>query len=69
MLLLKVTKVTSGHQKWPKIGQNSGMKTFIAQRAKKALAEHRSSLQELKVGLHSGPYFLVLLKTNTALTT
>ena len=60
-LLLKVTKVTIGHQKLPKMGQNSKISTFFARRAKKASAEGRSPPQELEVGPRSGPYLLVLL--------
>ena len=38
-LLLKVTKVTTGHQKWPEIGQHSKIGSFFTQKAKKPLAE------------------------------
>ena len=38
MLLLKVTNVTNGHQKLPKMGQNSLITSFFAQRAKKSLS-------------------------------
>ena len=55
--LLKVTKVTTGYQKWPEIGQNSIIRFIFAWWAKKALG--RSPLQELEVGLRSGPYLLV----------
>ena len=55
----KVTKVTTGPQKWPKMGQNSIIRSFSAQRAKEALAEGQSPPQELEVGLRSGPYLLV----------
>ena len=45
-LLLKVTKVSNGNPKWPKMGQNSIIKPFFARRAKKprpkAKAHHRS---------------------------
>ena len=34
--LLKVTEVTTKHQKWPKISKNSTQIFFFAQRAKKA---------------------------------
>ena len=61
-LLLKVTKVTTGHQKWPKIGQNSTITFYFARRAKIALG--RSPPQELEVGPRSEPYLLVL--TNEA---
>ena len=50
-LLLKVTKVTTRQQQWPKIGQNSIIKLF---------------LPEGEVGLRSGPYLLVLMKTKGA---
>ena len=46
-LLLKVTNVTIGHQKWPKMGQNSIISSFFAQRAKKASAKGWSHPQEL----------------------
>ena len=59
MLLLKVTKVTTGHQKLPKVVQNSIISSFFARRAKKASAEGRSPPQELEVGPRSGPYLLV----------
>ena len=68
-LLLKVTRVTTGHQKCPKIGQKSRMSSFFSPRAKKALAEHQSPLKDLEVGQRSGPYLQVYLKTNTAVTT
>ena len=38
-LLLNVTMVTTGHQKLPKMGQNSIKTSFFARRAKKALAK------------------------------
>ena len=63
MLLLKVTKVTIGHQKLPKVGQNSIITCFFARRAKKASAEGRSPPQELEVGPRSRPYLLVNFKT------
>ena len=53
-LLLKVTKVTTGHQKWPTMGQNSIKSSFFARRIKKNLT------QEQEVGPRSGPYHLVL---------
>ena len=62
MFLLKVTKVTTGHKKLAKMGQNSIKSSFFAQRAKKASAECRSPSQELEVGPRSGPYLLVDLK-------
>ena len=61
MLLLKVTKVTTGHQKLPKMGQNSIRSSFFAQRAKKASAEGQSPSQELEEGTRSGSYLLVHL--------
>ena len=60
MLLLKVTKVTTGHQKLPKMGQNSIISSFFARRTKKASAEGRSPPQELEVSPRSGLYLLVL---------
>ena len=57
-LLLKITKVTTGHQKWPK--QHN--KLFFAQKTKKASAEGPSPPQELEVGPRSGPYLLVSMK-------
>ena len=38
MFLLKVTKVTTKHKKWPKMGKQIIVSSFFAQRAKKALA-------------------------------
>ena len=61
MLLLNVTMVTTGHQKLPKMGQNSIKSSFFARRAKKASAKGRSPPQKLEVGPRSGPYLLVLL--------
>ena len=58
--LLKVTKVTNGHQKMPKMGQNSIITSFFAQRSKKASAEGLIPLQELEVGPRSGPYLPVI---------
>ena len=37
-LLLKVTDVTTEHQKWPKINKNSIISPFFCQRVKKASA-------------------------------
>ena len=45
-LLLNVTMVTTGHQKSPKMGQNS--------------IKSQSPPQELEVDPHSGPYLLVI---------
>ena len=56
MLLLKVTKVTTGHQKLPKMGQNSIISYFFA---RKASAEGRSPPQQLEVSRRSGLYLLV----------
>ena len=55
-LLLKITKVTTGHQNWPKMGQNC----IITPKVKKASAERRSPPQELEVGPRSGLYLLEL---------
>ena len=63
-LLLKVTEVTTEHQKWPKIGQNSIIRFFLPERQKQPSAEGRSPPQELEVGPRSEPYLLVL--TNEA---
>ena len=48
--IFKVTKVITGHQRWPKNWP------------KKPLAKGRSPLEELEVGLRSGLYLLVLFK-------
>ena len=56
-LLLKVTKVTTGDQKLPKIGQHSIISSFFCSKGKKSLVW--SPLQELEVGPRSGPYLLV----------
>ena len=66
MLLLKVTKVTTGHQKLPKMGQNSIISSFFARRAKNASAEGRSPPQELEVSPRSGLYLLVVVKLNVS---
>ena len=47
-LLLKVIEVTTEHQKWPKVSQNSILKKF-AQRAKKNLARGQIPPQDLEV--------------------
>ena len=63
-LQLEFTKVTTEHQKLPKMGQNSIISSFfLAQRANKSLVEGRSPPQELEVGPCSGLYLLVLLNT------
>ena len=59
--LLKVTKVTTEHQKRPKLGVNSILSPFFARRVSKASSECQSSLQELEKGPRSGPYLLVLV--------
>ena len=61
MLLLKVTKVITGDQKIPKMGQNSIISSFFAQRAEKALAKGQSPPQELEVSPHSGLYLIVII--------
>ena len=61
MLLPKVTKVTTGHQKLTKMDQNSKITSFFARRAIKALAEGRSPPEELEVGPCSWPYLLVIV--------
>ena len=58
-LLLKVTKVTTGHHKEPKMDQNSIIISFFPRRAKKASAEKQSLPQKLEVGPLSGQYLLV----------
>ena len=50
--------VTTGHQKLPKMGQNSIIPSFFARRGKKASAKGRSPPQEIEVGPRSGPYLL-----------
>ena len=48
-LLLKVTEVTTEHQRWPKVSKNSIKNPFFARRAKYASAGGRSPPQELEV--------------------
>ena len=60
-LLFKFTNVNTEHQKWPKMSQNSIIRSFFARRAKKASAEGRSPPQELEVVPRSGPYLPVYL--------
>ena len=55
--LLNVTKVTSGHQKLPKIGRNSIINCLFCPKGKKSLGG--SPPQELEVGPRSGPYLIV----------
>ena len=63
-LLLKVTEVTTDHQKWPKFGKKQTQKDiFLPEGQKKASAEGRSPPQELEEGPRSGPHLLVLVKT------
>ena len=52
ILLLTATNVSTEHQKWPKIGQNSLISPFRP-KGKKASAKGQSSPQELEVGKHS----------------
>ena len=59
-LLIKVTKVTTAHQKLPKIGQISIISSLFCIKGKKSLS--RSPPQELEVGLCSRPYLLVIIK-------
>ena len=40
-----VTKVTTGHQKWPKMSQNSTITSFFARRAKKSYVEVKALLR------------------------
>ena len=42
--------------------QNSKLSSFFTGRAKKVLSEGQSPPQELELGLHSGPYLLVVFK-------
>ena len=54
-------KVTTGHQKLPKLGQKSIISSlFLREGQKKPMAEGRSPPQEIKVGSCSGPYLLVI---------
>ena len=55
-----VTKVTSTHQKWPKMGQNSIISSFFCKK-KNASAKGRSPPQELEVGVRSWPNLLVYI--------
>ena len=56
-LLLNVSTVTTGHQKSPKMGQNSIKNFFFAQRAKKASANGRLPPQELEQARVAGRIF------------
>ena len=62
MLLLKVTEVTTEHQKRPRNGKNSIVSPFFAQRAKQTLDKGKNLPQELEVGPRSGSYHLVVDK-------
>jgi hypothetical protein len=55
-------KVTTRHQKLPKMAQNSIISTFFARWAKKGSDKGWSPPHELEVGPRSGPYLLVLCK-------
>ena len=58
MLILKVTKVTTGHQKFPKMGQNSILSFFFPKGQKKPKPK-AEALQEIEVDPYSKPYLLV----------
>ena len=60
-LIVKVTKATTGHQKLPKMGQNSIISSFLPEVQKKSSAKGRSPPQELEVGPRSWQYLLVLI--------
>ena len=49
----------TGHEKWPKMGQNSIIGSVFAQRAKNTLIEGQRPPKELEVGPRSRPYLLV----------
>ena len=49
MLLLKVTEVTTEHQKWPKVSQNRMKGSFLPEGQNKPSAGGRSPPQELEV--------------------
>ena len=53
-LLLKVTKVTTGHHKWPKIGLNSKISSFLP-----------SAGARIGVDPRSGLYLLVIMTDST----
>ena len=59
MFILKVNNGTTAQQERPKMGQNSIIGLFSAQRATKSLGQRPNSPQELEVGPRSGPYFLI----------
>ena len=63
-LLIKVTEVTTEHQKWPKVSQKSIKSPFFARRAKNASDGGRSPPQELEVSPRSGLYLLMFSKSN-----
>ena len=54
----KLTKVTTEHQKLPKMGQNSIISTFLPEGPKKASAKGWSPLQELEGGPRSSGFVL-----------
>ena len=54
----KVTKVTTGNIKLPKMGQNSIISSFFSKR-EKSLSQNPP--QELEVSPRSGPYLLIIL--------
>ena len=57
-LLLTVTKVTTEHQKWPKIGQSSIICPFFGPKCKKKPSDNGRSPKP-EICLRSGPYLLV----------
>ena len=60
-LLLKITEVTTEHQKLPKISTNSKKTFFLHEWQKKVSAKGQSPAQELEVSLHSRLYLLVIV--------
>ena len=61
-LLLKVTKVTTGHQKFPKMGQNSIISSlFFCPKGEKSLGRRPKPSTGARSRPRSGPYLLVLI--------
>ena len=59
-VLLKVTKVSTGHQKWPNIDQNSIFRFFFPKRAKKTLGQSQKPSAGARRSPHSCIFYFSL---------
>ena len=63
-LLLKVTKVTTGHHKWPKFGLNSKISSFLPKEQKSPWPKPSAGAR-IGVDPRSGLYLLVIMTDST----